>query len=507
MNNVSTWDWLRQRLWAVAGAVGIRAKVLGMILAPVLLLGLGITLQMRATLTSTLSAELEQQGVSIARDVAARSTDLILINDLFALHRLLQETQQNNSDVIYAFVIDEEGQIFAHTFGPGFPAEVISTNDVVPDEHHHGVWLETDQGRVWDVAVPVFDGRAGTTRIGLSAAGMNQTINAITGQLLLTTMLVSAGGIAAATLLTWVLTRPILRVVEVAQAVEKGDLSQRLTRWANDEIGDLAEAFNAMTAALSRAEQGRAEREQLRAQYVSGVIAAQEEERKRVARELHDSTSQTLTSLLAGLRALEDGCETGELRQHTVELRRVAAQTLEDVHSLAVQLRPSILDDLGLAAALERQVANFNERHAAQVDLVIHGLGDQRLPAAVETALYRIVQEALTNIARHARAHTASVLLEKRNGNILAIIEDDGEGFELRSVTADRDHLGLHGIRERTELLGGSLEIESEPGKGATLYVEIPVQAQARPGLPFDDVPDKPAEKGEHASKDVYPAG
>lgn len=296
-----------ERLWAVVGAVGIRAKILGIVLGLVTLMGITATLEVRQILGGTLDTQLHERSVSVTRDLAARATDLLLTNDFYALNQLLRDTQANNADVRYAFLVDPEGQVIAHTFGAGFPAGLLETNGAAADERQHTVKLTTDEGLVWDTAVPIFDGRAGTARVGLSLASLERTVASVTGQLLLTTVMVAAIGITAAALLTWVLTRPILRLVELAQAVARGDFSQRAQRWAGDEIGTLTDAFNAMSASLAGAEQERAGREQLRAQYVSGVIAAQEDERKRIARELHDSTSQSLTSLLIGLRALVEG--------------------------------------------------------------------------------------------------------------------------------------------------------------------------------------------------------
>ncbi len=463
------------RFWAIAGAASVRTKILGIVLALVLLLGLGVTAQVRITLIRTMDAQLQEQAISVTRDLAARATDLILVNDIYGLHQLLRETQSNNSNVRYAFIVDDEGQVIAHTFGSGFPQNLLDANTVAGIEHHHSVVLDTDEGKIWDIAVPIFDGRAGVARVGLSEVGVRNAADTVTGQLLLTTVLVSVIGITAAAFLTWILTRPILQLAQAAQAVGRGDLSQRVPRWADDEIGDLAESFNAMTGALAKAEEERAEREQLRARYVSGVITAQEDERQRIARELHDSTSQSLTSLMVGMRALSDTCDSPALRHHADELRAIAAQTLDEVHNLALQLRPSVLDDLGLPAAIERYVADCQRRYPLHIDLAIHGLENERLPAEVETALYRIVQESLTNVARHARAATASVLIERRNGVVRAIIEDDGRGFDPEAVGKAEQRLGLYGIRERAELLGGRLTIESEPGHGTSLFVEIPL--------------------------------
>ena len=465
---------LFNRFWAIAGAVSVRTKILGIVLGLVLLLGLGITAQVRATLIRTMDAQLEEQAVSVTRDLAARATDLILINDLFAAHQLLRETQANNANVRYAFVIDEHGQVAAHTFGDkGFPVGLLNANTAAQSDHHHTAILTTDEGLVWDTAVPIFGGRVGVARVGLSEAGVRRAVDSVTGQLLLTTFLVSVIGVTVSALLTWILTRPILNLAQAAQAVGRGDLTQRVPRWANDEIGDLAVSFNSMTQALAKAEGERAEREQLRARYVSGVIAAQEEERKRIARELHDSTSQSLTSLMVGLRSLSDVCNSPAAKQRAEELRGVTAHTLDEVHNLAVQLRPSVLDDVGLPAALERCMNDYQIRYNLIIDLVVRGLESARLPAEVETTLYRMVQEGLTNVARHAQAKTASVMIERRDGIVRAIIEDDGRGFKM---SAAHNRLGLYGIRERAELLGGKLTIESGEGKGTSLFVEIPVK-------------------------------
>lgn len=461
------------QFWAIAGGVSIRAKILGIVLALVALLGIGITLQVRAVLTQTMDAQLEEQSVSIARDLAARSTDLILINDLYALQQLLLETRANNANVRYVFIVDNQNHVLAHTFGQGFATGLLSANSVTATEYHRTLTLNTDEGLVWDTAVPVFGGQLGTARVGLSETNVRRSVDAVTGQLLLTTLAVSVVGISAAAFLTWLLTKPILNLVQSANAISKGDFTQRVKRWADDEVGALSEAFNNMTSALAKAHEERVEREQLRAQYVSGVITAQEEERKRIARELHDSTSQSLTSLLIGLRTLADGCDPA-MQQRADELRSVAARTLDDVHNMALQLRPSVLDDLGLPAAIQHYVDDCRSRYPLRIDLAVRGLDQQRLPANVETALYRVIQESLTNVVRHARAQTASVLIENHNGAVRAVIEDDGCGFDPSAVDLRHAHLGLYGIRERAELLGGKVMIESAPGHGTSLFIEIP---------------------------------
>ncbi|GAB4459517.1 MAG: HAMP domain-containing protein [Anaerolineales bacterium] len=472
---------LIQRFWAVAGAVSVRTKILGIVLGFILLLGAGVTLQARYALTATMTAQLEEQSVSVSRDLAARAADPILLNDLLSLHDLLDETLANNPSVRYAFLLDQNGQVIAHTFGGGFPLALLSLNSAQPGDHHHTALIQTDEGLVWDTAVPILGGKIGTARIGLSDASMRSALSTLTAQLLLTISLVSATGVLVAVFLTWILTRPILALVAATQAVAKGDFTPRVPRWADDEIGDLADAFNAMTEELAHTEELRRERESLRRQLMEKVIATQEDERRRIARELHDSTSQNLTSLIVGLRMMEAQCAHCASPTKAADLREVASHTLEEVHDLSMRLRPRVLDDLGLAAALERLAHEWQARYKIPVDVVIQL--DERLPGEIETALYRIVQEALTNIARHAQAKSASLLIEKRGGSVRAIVEDDGVGFDPSAQRGER-HLGLLGMRERAELLGGTLTIESTPQQGTSVFIEIPLADEPLAVLP-----------------------
>ncbi|MFO3797622.1 MAG: ATP-binding protein, partial [Anaerolineales bacterium] len=295
--------------------------------------------------------------------------------------------------------------------------------------------------------------------------------------ILLMTVLVSTIGVLGATLLTSVLTRPIHDLVKATRRVAEGDFSPRLQRWANDEIGDLAEAFNVMIEQLARIAELHREREVLRRQLLEKVIATQEEERRRIARELHDSTSQNLTSLMVSLRNLENTCGSERIARQAAALRQIVANTLEEVHEISIRLRPRLLDDLGLPAALERLAREWQGHYRIPVDLLIH-IGEERLPSEIETAIYRIIQECLTNIARHAAAHSVSVLVERRGNEVIAIVEDDGHGFDPAQSLGER-HLGLAGMRERAELLGGRLTIESQPGAGTSIHVQIPVHSPA----------------------------
>jgi signal transduction histidine kinase len=201
------------------------------------------------------------------------------------------------------------------------------------------------------------------------------------------------------------------------------------------------------------------------------VVAAQELERRRLARELHDETGQALTSILLGLKPLEAALVKEENRAAVAELRELVVATLQDVRRLAVELRPKVLDDFGLVAALERLTESFAEQTGIAVDLEAN-IGEERLPAEVETALYRIVQESLTNVVKHAHARRVSILLARKEGALTAVVEDDGRGFD---PAATGDGFGIEGMRERVGLLNGRLTIEPN-GSGTTLVAEVPLR-------------------------------
>ncbi len=251
------------------------------------------------------------------------------------------------------------------------------------------------------------------------------------------------------------------RSIGVLNAFDKLEQGPRFTE---DDLR-LAEAFTARAAiAVDLSE--RTTRDALRR-----VVEAQELERRRLARELHDEIGQDLTSLLLGLRTLEDARGQEEARQSAAVLRDLVVTALQDVRRLAVELRPKALDDFGLVPALERLATTFSEQTGMTVELEDQ-LGERRLDPEVETALYRIVQEALTNTVKHAQAPNVSILLTWRDGRAVAVIEDDGRGFDRKAET---EGLGLLGMRERLALLDGNLVIETSRGGGTTLVAEVPV--------------------------------
>ena len=294
-----------------------------------------------------------------------------------------------------------------------------------------------------------------------------------------TSFLVAAAllGLLINTVLLRAAFRPLFGLLGTIQMIEAGRLDCRaqISTRASD-VSQVAAALNAMLDRL----------EALRHQTAGDILQAQEQERRRLALELHDQSSQTLTALTLHAQVLEDLLATDMasspvlLRQQVAQVNRLAGRTMSELRHVAEQLRPVILDDLGLEAALRWLAEDVGQSTSLHM-LVLVSASDagERLPADVETALFRIAQESLTNVARHAQASQVELKLLRRSEQVTLLICDDGRGFALPAASeAMSMHagLGLTGMRERARLLGGKLEISSSPERGTTIQASIPLE-------------------------------
>lgn len=212
----------------------------------------------------------------------------------------------------------------------------------------------------------------------------------------------------------------------------------------------------------------------LRTRFLSDLFARVEADRRHTAHDLHDGVGQSLSLLVSGLRTAHAATSDPDVARRCEHLLGLAQAALKDVRRLSLGLRPSGLDDLGLAPALERLVADVREHHP--IDLTLEtDLGGERLPGEVETAVFRIVQEALSNVVKHSGAKIASVVVRRRDGLVTAAVTDNGRGFRPNGKGTTTGHLGLTGMRERATLLGGRFSVDSAPGRGTRVWAATPV--------------------------------
>jgi two-component system, NarL family, sensor histidine kinase UhpB len=286
-----------------------------------------------------------------------------------------------------------------------------------------------------------------------------------------------AGGLVITLAIIFALTRVVLRPIEALEAsivaFGEGDTSARARAYpfTDTQLNRLTLAFNRMADLL-------VEKQSKLTEMSSRVIAAQEEERRRLSLELHDDAGQNLTTILLGLKRLETLGSLEDVREKLPGLRDQMAAALDGMRSLAWRLRPSVLDDLGLAAAVRSSVAEFETVSPTKVQMDVAAL-EARIPGDTEIVLYRVFQEALTNIARHSGAKTARVVARRDEHMLRLSVEDDGKGFDRSTNSLGERGIGLFGMAERLALIGGVLEIHSAPGQGTTIVAEIPINGRA----------------------------
>jgi len=251
---------------------------------------------------------------------------------------------------------------------------------------------------------------------------------------------------------------------------------ERIIAWHNTVLRNKT---GQITGTLSSGEDvtERRRAEAVQGQFVESVLTAQEEERRRISRELHDQTGQSLMSILVGLRAMEDSETIEAAREVAESLRHMTSQAMKEVERLAQGLRPAILDDMGLEAALKRHASDFAHTHRIEITVDVIGIGEERLSPNIEVALFRVTQEALTNVAKHALANRVSILLERHDSHIQLVVEDNGVGFQTIAPEngLSPTQLGLYGMKERVDRLDGTIDIESSVGHGTTIHVRIPL--------------------------------
>ncbi|MFC1987557.1 ATP-binding protein [Chloroflexota bacterium] len=300
------------------------------------------------------------------------------------------------------------------------------------------------------------------------------------------------------------LIKPIGELTAAAHDISNGDLSKPIPQLGKDEIGELSRGFDAMRIALKEsldeiqqwnreleakvAERTRQledsyreiERKEIaRGELLRKVLTVQEEERKRIARELHDETSQSLVGLVMRLEAVASMPDEsiGKVRSLLADVKNLAVRTIDSVHNIIFDLRPSVLDDLGLLPALRWYVENRLEEAAIESRVEVTG-EEKKLPPEVEIAVFRAVQEAITNIIKHAEARNVVLSVEFKGDFLRVEVEDDGKGFDVEAINLQSDEmrgLGLLGIEERVTILGGKFNIESQPEHGTHLTIEVPL--------------------------------
>lgn len=450
--------------------LSIYQKLITVTVSTVLLLGVALGYVTLEALQEMNRRQSEKRGVEIAGHIAALVAGSILVNDSYSLSEIIREFRGETEDLRYLLVFDHSGRLMAHTFPVALPKGLRSANPIPLRTESRIIEIDTDEGAIRDILVPIENGAIGFVRAGISEEYSKSLIGKTAASLLAITAVFCSLAAFLGVLLARVITAPVGHLVVAAQSIASGDLAARADVRTGDEIGKLAVSFNEMAAELK-------EKERLRTILLNKVITAQEEERRRISRELHDETSQALTSLIVSMRVLANKATDEVQRELLLSAREVAAGVLLGIRSMAVELRPTALDDLGLAAAIRKYVSEFQERSGILVCFSVDAPGLEP-DGNVSMTLYRIMQESLANASRHSGASAVDITLDMKQTRWILRISDNGHGMaegELERATRE-NRLGVYGMRERAELCGGEFTLESVVGTGTLIIVSIPVQ-------------------------------
>lgn len=454
---------------------GVRSLRFKLVLASVVVEALMLTVLVwnSTRITGDALAELFQHRVeTLVPMMNASLVDPLAQRDYATLEERLDRIVHEES-LVYVEVRDELGQLAARR-GKVTETAQLDTSFEVSDRVYDQVFDITLAGEV-----------IGRARYGLNVSLIeaaltslrNQGVLVAAAEIVLTALLLVTVGV--------LLTRHLQALAQAAGRFAGGDYGARVPVTGRDEVADTAQAFNTMAEALAhdiaireRVEAALRESSRQLQTLSRRILDAQEAERRRLARDLHDELGQALTAIKINLQARDrlKGQSPAELDAENIELIESAIQ---QVRQLALALRPSMLDDLGLLPALRWIADQAAERGGFSVQLGAD-FPDTRLAAVIETVCFRIVQETLTNIARHAQAKRVAIELRHDGDTLLMTVQDDGRGFDVAAAHARAtagDSFGMLGMQERAELVGGKLEIESAPGQGTVVRARFPWQA------------------------------
>lgn len=481
------------------GKLSIYHRILSMALLIILLLSGALGIVVWNLLDDIVGQLLEKRGVEIATHVAQGSSNYVLTDDSYNLFELASQTMDGSEDIRYILVFDSNNRLLAHTFQGGIPRGLLVLDAAAASAPYRATTFNSNEGAIHDVVVPIENGAVGFVRLGMTEEYTRNLIMRHIRDIIVAIIVVCGVAAAIASGIARRITRPITDLAQVAAAIAQGNPAVRAAVADGGEVGKLATAFNDMASSLINAnkdkeillEELRA-KEQLRDTLIGKLITAQEDERKRISRELHDETSQALTSLMLTMRILAEDATSDAQREALLTGRDVAANILRDVRQLAIELRPPVLDDLGLVPAINKYIEKFGDRQGLSIELSTTGAG-RPLDGQIAVALYRIIQEGLNNVVKHSGAKNVRISIADNPEYIALTIADDGRGISGDDLLkAQREsRLGLYGMRERVELLQGRLEIETSPEGGAALIITIPHYERGGDGLETEN--DRPA--------------
>ena len=454
--------------------VSLRIKVIGLVIFATLLLGLPVIYFVNINFSRQNNMQLKLMSLAIGKQLSSQSVNYILEDNFYALEKLLKSSVKSDPDLVYAFIENKKGEVIASTFDGGFPADLLKVNSFNP-KSLSAVKIKTNEGLVYDTAVPILRGRLGTVRVGISTKRSSMLLYSLIRSIIIVMIFAAVLAIILSSSIAWWVMTPIVKLSEAFNKVKSGSYDVKLDIKRDDEIGMLARDFNKMAVSLKKADEERMENENLRKNFINNVIKAQEEERKRIAKDLHDQFAQMLAYIKIRIGLLKNLNNIEEARESVAQISEELTNALDVVRNIARSLMPGILEEMGLVCAVTSYIDDINKKSLNfKVDFYSdYDIKNKRFDQNIEINVYRIIQEALSNVILHSHSNYAKINLGIAEGKIIGSVEDYGTGFNYGLIS--KDSLGIFGMTERAKLLGGDLKIESKTGAGTLINFYIPL--------------------------------
>jgi signal transduction histidine kinase len=460
---------MQKNLNKTIGYWNLRKKILVSMISLLLLLGLTSALITRTALLSVLRLEFRQKGINSARSLVANSIVDVLTQNTSRLKQLIVNEKNLDRDIAYVFIIDSSNRIIAHTFNEGFPVDLVKANNPKPDKPFNSQLLDTQMGVIYDIAVPVLSGKSvlAYVRLGLLQNNIQKTINKISMAFFGIALFIIIIAVFLAYKVSSLITKPISKLVEAAEAIQKGDFSTRLNIKVKDEIGLLSSAFNEMTSQLK--------------QMVDKIKhLSLFEERNRIAIDLHDCCAQDLANIIKRLELCEKlfQKEPALAIKELQDLKENTRNLLNRTREVIFELKSPEDAGFDLLSKLTSYIEDYKKITDIAVKLEMQATINNTPPLKAKEIFY-IIAEALTNVKRHSQAKNVRITLKSNgNNNLMVDIVDDGKGFETSDTklfSASSGGWGIIGMRQRAASLGGELVIDSSSENGTRVSVNIPL--------------------------------
>jgi signal transduction histidine kinase len=449
-------------------SVPIFIKIIGIVFLVATLFGGLISFQTMISLKRILQLEFESGSSILARNLEINLEKHMVTENYSQIQAYVDNMMTAFPEVEYIIVWDEFSHPIAHTLSGGVPRELVNRfSEHRPDENLFRVF-DSDNGLIYDRLIPVLKGRIGYLQVGVNTSIIDHEMSILSNSIFHILCIAIFVGFLLAIALTRLVTQPVSHLVKVTRRIRDGDFDAKAKISTHDEIGQLSFAMNELTHSLRDYRQQVKDKEKRLQQLINRIVAIQEQERLLISRELHDEVGHSVLSLLLILGP-ERPDEIPGLRQKLQDL-------VATIRHLAWGLRPAILDDYGLDSALSKYTQEQSLHSGIRLDYSYRRVGKVgNLPKMVNISLYRVVQESFANIVRYAKVDSASLSIIHEPAKIMLLMEDSGVGFDTENLKKSDWGLGLMGMRERIETIGGTFYLESYPHKGTIIQIEVPL--------------------------------